>query len=141
MTYEGQHLIIDAFECNSTYLNDMDYLKKLCKEAALNTNMEVLYTYFYQFEPQGVTGMLVLSTSHISIHTWPEEGYVSLDFYTCGDHNINSQVELLLKGLASKNALVYSFSRGASYPQIIKGNELSTHDFSQAENIDKPSDL
>ena len=138
MTIEGQHLIIDAFECDPTYLNNMDHLEGLCKKVAQNTNMEVLYTYFYQFEPQGVTGMLVLATSHISIHTWPEKKYTSLDFYTCGDHNINTQVELLLKGLDSKNAMVYSFSRGASYPQIIKGNQVSTYDFSQ--NTNQPSE-
>lgn len=133
---EGQHIIIDAFECDVVYLNDITYLEKLCNEAALNTDMEVLYTYFHQFEPQGVTGMLVLSTSHISIHTWPEEGYASLDFYTCGDHDLTSQVKFLLQGLSSKNAMVYNFSRGVSYPQIIQCKNIRFNDTMLDDNSD-----
>ncbi|MEK5443676.1 adenosylmethionine decarboxylase [Fredinandcohnia sp. FSL W7-1320] len=133
---EGKHIIIDAFECDAVYLNDITYLEKLCNETALNTDMEVLYTYFHQFQPQGVTGMLVLSTSHISIHTWPEEGYASLDFYTCGDHDLNSQIKFLLQGLSSKNAMVYSFSRGVSYPQIIQCKNIRFNDTMLDDNTD-----
>ena len=41
---------------------------------------------FHRFQPQGVSGVVVLAESHISIHTWPELGYAAMDFYTCGDH-------------------------------------------------------
>nr|WP_263324017.1 adenosylmethionine decarboxylase [Neobacillus sp. Marseille-Q6967] len=120
MTKEGKHIIIDGFECDSSLLDNITYLEKLCKQAALDAGMEILYSYFHQFEPQGVTGVLVLSTSHLSIHTWPEEGYASLDFYTCGKQDLDRQVGFLLKGLSSKKAMVYSVLRGVSYPQLIK---------------------
>lgn len=120
LTKEGKHIIIDAFECNSLHLNNISYLEELCKKAALDADMEIVYSYFHQFEPQGVTGVLVLSTSHLSIHTWPEERYASLDFYTCGQQDLDSQVEFLLKELSSKKAMVYSILRGVSYPQLIK---------------------
>lgn len=126
MTKEGKHIIIDAFECDSIHLNDIKFLEDMCKKAALDANMEILYSYFHQFEPQGVTGVLVLSTSHLSIHTWPEEGYVSLDFYTCGTLELTPQVEFLIKELSSKQAMVYSISRGVSYPQLIKCEELGS---------------
>ncbi|WP_453990416.1 adenosylmethionine decarboxylase [Bacillus nitroreducens] len=140
MNIEGQHIILDIYGCNPTILDDMDYLEHLCEKVANNTNMEVLYTYFHQFYPHGVTGMLVLSTSHLSIHTWPEKGYASLDFYTCGDRNIETQVEILLKGLESSHAIVYFIARGTTYPQIIKGNHVSIRDFSPTENPDKQGD-
>jgi S-adenosylmethionine decarboxylase len=120
------HIIIDAFECDSSFLNNITYLEKLCKKAALDADMEVLNSYFHQFQPQGVTGLLVLSTSHLSIHTWPEERYASLDFYTCGNKDLNPQVEFLIKELSSKNAMVYSIFRGVSYPQLIMGEELNS---------------
>ena len=41
---------------------------------------------FHRFEPQGVSGTVILAESHLSIHTWPEKGYAAMDFYTCGDH-------------------------------------------------------
>lgn len=126
MTKEGKHIIIDAFECDSTHLNDISFLEEMCKKAALDANMEILYSYFHQFEPQGVTGVLVLSTSHLSIHSWPEEGYVSLDFYTCGTLELTPQVEFLIKELSSKQAMVYSISRGVTYPQLITCDELSS---------------
>lgn len=126
LTKEGKHIIIDAFECDSIHLNDIKFLEDMCKKAALDANMEILYSYFHQFEPQGVTGVLVLSTSHLSIHTWPEEGYVSLDFYTCGTLELTPQVEFLIKELSSKQAMVYSISRGVSYPQLIKCEELGS---------------
>jgi S-adenosylmethionine decarboxylase len=124
LTKEGKHIIIDAFECDSAGLNDIKFLEGMCTKAALDADMEILYSYFHQFEPQGVTGVLVLSTSHLSIHTWPEEGYVSLDFYTCGNLELTPQVEFLIKELSSKQAMVYSISRGVSYPQLIKCEEL-----------------
>ncbi len=39
---------------------------------------------FHQFQPEGVTGMVLIRESHIAIHTWPEEGYVASDIFTCG---------------------------------------------------------
>ena len=126
MTKEGKHIIIDAFECDSTNLNDINFLEEMCKKAALDANMEILYSYFHQFEPQGVTGGLVLSTSHLPIPTWPEASYVSLDFYTCATLELTPQVEFLIKELSSKQAMVYSISRGVSYPQVIKCEELGS---------------
>jgi S-adenosylmethionine decarboxylase len=131
---KGKHIIIDGFECDASLLNDTTYLESLCNKAALDAGMEVLYSYFYHFEPQGVTGILLLSTSHMSIHTWPEERYASLDFYTCGDQDLIPQVEFLLKGLSTKKAMVYSILRGVSHPQLIKCEEITAFDSSNGES-------
>ena len=128
MKIEGKHIIIDGFECDSSHLNNIKYIENLCKKAALDAGMVVLSSQFYQFQPQGVTGLLLLSTSHMSIHTWPEEGYASLDLYTCGNQDPGAQVEFLLKGLSTKKAIVYSIVRGASYPQLIKCEEITAFD-------------
>ncbi|GLH62557.1 adenosylmethionine decarboxylase [Parageobacillus sp. G301] len=125
---EGKHVIIDAFECDSSLLNNVAHLEQLLTTAAQNAGMEILYSYFYQFNPQGITGMFILSTSHISIHTWPEEGYASLDFYTCGEQDPMDQVESLLKGLSSKRAMIYSISRGAKQLQLISSKEMTLFD-------------
>ena len=114
---KGKHLLMDAFECDEGILNDPSLLRRILVEAALDAEMEVLHCYFHQFTPQGITGILVLATSHLSIHTWPEENYASLDFYTCGDKKIIEIGYALLKQLASKKAVVYSISRGIQYAE------------------------
>jgi S-adenosylmethionine decarboxylase len=131
---EGKHMIIDAFECDSSRLNNMTYLEQLLTKAAQDAGMKILYSYFYQFTPQGITGMLILSTSHISIHTWPEERYASLDFYTCGEQDPMDQIESLLKGLSSKRAMIYSISRGVTQPQPISHKEMTPFDSSKGDD-------
>jgi S-adenosylmethionine decarboxylase len=134
LNVEGKHIIIDAFECDSSLLNNMTHLEQLLTKAAQDAGMEILYSYFYQFTPQGITGMLILSTSHISIHTWPEEGYASLDFYTCGEHDPMGQVEFLLKGLFSKRAMIYPIARGVAQPQLISSKEMTPFDSSKGDD-------
>jgi spermidine synthase len=134
LNIEGKHIIIDAFECDADLLDNKEYLKLLLLQAAKDNGMHVLSTYFHPFHPQGVTGVIVLSTSHISIHTWPEERYASLDFYTCGEHDPEFQAESLLNGLSSKKALIYSISRGVSGPQLVFPKEIKALDSSQGGN-------
>jgi S-adenosylmethionine decarboxylase len=53
--------------------------------AAKVANAEILKVAFHRFQPHGVSGVVVIAESHMSIHTWPESGYAAVDFYTCGD--------------------------------------------------------
>lgn len=69
MDTKGQHLIIDAFECQSAILNNAEQLKELLSKAIEHIGMEILSTHFHSFSPQGVTGVIGISTSHFSIHT------------------------------------------------------------------------
>lgn len=113
---KGKHIIIDAFECDSDLLNNKTYLEQLLIKVAKNGQMKILSSYFYPFHPQGLTGMIVLASSHISIHTWPEEGYAALDIYTCGDKDPIYQVEYILKEISSKRAIIHHICRGITKP-------------------------
>jgi spermidine synthase len=113
---DGKHVIIDAFDCNRKLLNDQSFLESILIQAAKNLEMKVLSFYFHPFQPQGVTGMIALASSHISIHTWPEEGYASLDIYTCGERDPMEQTEFLLREMSAKRARIYSLSRGSKNP-------------------------
>ncbi|MBN2910891.1 adenosylmethionine decarboxylase [Polycladomyces sp. WAk] len=107
----GHHLIIDAFDCDAAILNDVDHIKNLLIDLVQSLGMVMISSHFHQFEPEGLTGILLLSTSHISIHTWPEENFAALDIFTCGDHDPVTQVENILKGLSSKYSVVYNLTR------------------------------
>lgn len=66
--------------------------------AARDSGLNVVGDVFHQFEPQGVTGTVLLAESHLAIHTWPEEGLVTVDVYTCNDMQDNTQKALHLYG-------------------------------------------
>ncbi|WP_088068095.1 adenosylmethionine decarboxylase [Gottfriedia luciferensis] len=112
MNTEGKHLIIDAFECQSDILNDAEGLKKLLTKAIENLGMEIISVHFHSFSPQGVTGVIGISTSHFSIHTWPEERYAALDLYTCGNQELWPTIKDILYKLKARRIQVNELVRG-----------------------------
>lgn len=80
----GRHVTMDLRDVDFEKLNDLNFLKETMFEAATRCGATVVGESFIQFSPQGVTGVLVLSESHLSIHTYPEEGFAAVDCYTCG---------------------------------------------------------
>lgn len=87
----GRHVAMDLREVEFEKLNDLEFLRQVLIEAAERCGATIVGENFIQFQPQGVTGVLVLSESHLSIHTYPEEGFAAIDCYTCG-HNVDPQV-------------------------------------------------
>ena len=81
----GTHIIVELSDCNSEILSDVDQVSNILVAAAKEAKAEVLQTAFHRFSPQGVSGVVVIAESHLSIHTWPEYGYAAMDIYTCGD--------------------------------------------------------
>jgi len=81
----GKHYLLNLYGCPYILLNDEIFLINLLKNAAILSGAVVHETIHKKFEPQGVTVVCLLSESHISIHTWPEEGKAAADVYTCGD--------------------------------------------------------
>jgi S-adenosylmethionine decarboxylase len=67
-------------------LSDVDGIHSMMVQAAKASRATIMESAFHRFEPQGVSGTVILAESHLSIHTWPEKGYAAMDFYTCGDH-------------------------------------------------------
>ena len=80
----GRHLLIELQDCNREVLNDLDFLRNAMLEAAVECGATVLGDSFHHFNPQGVSGVVVIAESHLSIHTWPEYGYAAVDVFTCG---------------------------------------------------------
>jgi S-adenosylmethionine decarboxylase len=82
----GTHIICELSGCDGRVLTDVDRVRSIMVEAAHEANAEILKVAFHRFQPHGVSGVVVIAESHLSIHTWPESGYAAVDFYTCGDH-------------------------------------------------------
>ena len=82
----GLHLIGDLYGClcDSRLMLDAAHLESFCKERVAAAGLTTVGSLFHSFgEGGGVTGVVVLAESHLSIHTWPEAGYVTLDVYVC----------------------------------------------------------
>lgn len=88
----GKHLILELKSCCSEKINDLNYVKNTLENVIEVANVTLLKSEFHQFAPQGVSGVLVIAESHISIHTWPEENYAAIDFFTCGDYSVFDDV-------------------------------------------------
>lgn len=81
----GRHVAVDAWGIRYDLLNDADWLQDQLVEAAEISGATVLSVQSKQFEPQGATVLVMLSESHLSIHTYPEKGFAAIDCYTCGE--------------------------------------------------------
>lgn len=80
--------------------------------AALAAKTNIVASMFQPFVPQGVSGVVVVEESHLSIHTWPEYGYAAVDFYTCGDGDPNAAHEVLKTGLQAQSFEMIYVERG-----------------------------
>lgn len=81
----GRHVLAEIYGCNFNVLNDVNKVEDIMVNAALEAGAEVREVVFHKFSPQGVSGVVVISESHLAIHTWPELGYAAVDVFTCGD--------------------------------------------------------
>jgi len=81
----GRHVAVDTWGVQFEKLNDTDWLQAQMVEAAEASGATVLSVQARQFEPQGSTVLVMLSESHLSIHTYPERGFAAIDCYTCGE--------------------------------------------------------
>ena len=81
----GRHVLAEVHGCRFEVLNDIKRVQDIMVNAALEAGAEVREVVFHKFSPQGVSGVVVISESHLAIHTWPELGYAAVDVFTCGE--------------------------------------------------------
>ncbi len=81
----GQHILVEFSDCDRDLLNDLASIESILTEAARQARATIVDTVFHHYNPHGLSGVVVIAESHISIHTWPEYGYAAADVFTCGD--------------------------------------------------------
>ena len=111
----GRHVIAELLGGNPNLLNDERYIRAILKEAAERAGGTVLDVTSHKFTPQGVTALALLSESHISIHTWPENSYAAVDVFTCGNHtNPQLACDFMKKSLECTVESVKVLERGTA---------------------------
>jgi len=109
----GKHLLLELKDCDKEVINDLAYLRDALLEAADRSGATVLGDSFHPFVPHGVSGVVVIAESHISVHTWPEFDYAAVDIFTCGS-SVKPEVaaEVIIEKLKAGNHSVVEVQRG-----------------------------
>ncbi len=81
----GRHLLLELHDCSSEILNNLETVKAVLVEAAKRAEATIIDVIFHEFNPFGISGVVVIAESHLSIHTWPEYRYAAVDIFSCGD--------------------------------------------------------
>jgi S-adenosylmethionine decarboxylase len=92
----GHHVLLSLYGSAFHLLDDVDGIRAAFEKAVEACGATVLNRFSHKFHPQGVTIVYALAESHISAHTFPENGSVAIDVYTCGDMNTQSAVDVLI---------------------------------------------
>lgn len=117
----GRHVIAELWGCNIDKLNDREAMENVFVNAALEAGAEVREVAFHKFAPQGVSGVVIISESHLTIHSFPEHGYASIDVYTCGDTiDPNVASDYIAKALEAEEKETLELPRGMGPVQVEK---------------------
>jgi S-adenosylmethionine decarboxylase proenzyme len=109
----GRHLIAEYADCSEEHLNDARFLEACMLEAVRQSGATIVRSVFHQYAPQGVSGVVVIAESHMSIHTWPEYKYAAVDFFTCGQSVDPMKAYAYVKEqLQSRSGSVQELDRG-----------------------------
>lgn len=113
----GHHWLLDLSQCQArpALLEDASVLEPLMVQAARTAGMQVVGHVFHQFAPSGVTGAVILSESHLTVHTWPESLFVAIDVYVCDFNHTNRA-----KGQRLAQALTELFAPRCSNSQAVQ---------------------
>lgn len=131
--YLGRHILAEFFECDPNVLNNPTLVEKYMLEAALECGATIVNKCFHLFMPHGVSGVVIISESHLAIHTWPEFGYAAVDLFTCGEQcDPKVSYEFLKEKFNSKDAKYSQLNRGL---MDFEGHDIKHQPFKISESF------
>ena len=108
-----QHSLIEYYNCNPEYLKKAQKVGGLLRRAVLQGGGTIVKSVFHNFSPYGVSGVVVITESHVTVHTWPEHGYAAVDIFSCSEKLDHTAIrEELRESLQAKKVTQKSFARG-----------------------------
>lgn len=107
----ANQLIVDLYGCDPKIIDDLDRLRQVAHGAIHSIRARIVEECSHRFLPVGITYIAVITTSHFSIHTWPEYQYAAVDIFSC-DESVPSRIcEYLKRELGSEYMKVRQFER------------------------------
>src|SRR5712692_240298 len=109
----GRHLLLEMFDCDPDAINNLEAVKGALVEAAKRAQATIVDVVFHEFNPFGISGVVVIAESHLAIHTWPEYRYAAVDIFSCGDVlQPQAAADHLVAELGAARASVVELQRG-----------------------------
>ncbi|HEV2056254.1 MAG TPA: adenosylmethionine decarboxylase [Methylomirabilota bacterium] len=109
----GRHLIVELFDCAPEILNDLEAVQTILLAVARRARATIVGSTFHQFSPFGLSGVVIMSESHVSIHTWPEHRYTAADIFSRGEaFRPDVAVESVIAALGAQRVSVLEVQRG-----------------------------
>ena len=109
--YAGNHVLVELWQAVS--LDDPKQIEDALLQGAREAGATILHSHFHHFSPySGVSGVVVLAESHISIHTWPEKSYAAIDIFMCGDCDPHDALPSIERAFQPGKIDVQHFKRG-----------------------------
>ena len=109
----GTHIIADFYGTDADLISTAPTMARIFEETVVHSGLTKLTSNYYQFDPYGASGVILLAESHMSFHTWPEYNLVTLDFYTCGrPEGAERALAYLKKVLNPERIDIKRFERG-----------------------------
>ena len=107
----AMQLFLDLYDCDSAVLNDLDAIRKIAHQAISEIPAQIVEECCHQFQPIGITYIAVITTSHFSIHTWPEYGYAAVDVFSCHEGVPSLLADRLRAAFGAKQCKINQFER------------------------------
>jgi S-adenosylmethionine decarboxylase len=105
--------VIELYGCENAKLDSTQQIEELLVQAAKCCNATIVNKTFHKFSPQGVSGVILIAESHISIHTWPEYRYAACDIFTCNDTlAIDKAISLIKEEFKAADCKIIKIDRG-----------------------------
>ena len=121
----GTHYLLECSGCRAELLTDLDLLKSTMQNAAAQAGATVVETVLHQFNPHGLSGVVVIAESHLAIHTWPEHHYAAIDIFTCGDAQMAERISLqILEAFAPQQHTVQKIQRNPPTIPLSRTSDL-----------------
>ncbi|WGS44622.1 adenosylmethionine decarboxylase [Burkholderia sp. JSH-S8] len=137
METSATHLLCELSDCDDSLLADYSYVNKACEIAALDGGASIIASNGHKFSPHGISVLLFLAESHLSIHTWPEHRYAAVDVYMCGaTASPHRAIEKLVELLGAKRVNIREFMRGRQQGAEYFSIERSRDGFDARERLD-----
>ncbi|HEY2811661.1 MAG TPA: adenosylmethionine decarboxylase [Rhabdochlamydiaceae bacterium] len=112
--FKGEHFLASYLDCDAKALTDLKHLEQAMLSAANQSGATILKSTHWVFPPDGFTMVILLSESHASIHTYPEQNACFVDLFTCGENCSSVNFDTALREyLKPKKVACRTFLRGA----------------------------
>ena len=89
----GSHFLVELIDCSPDKLKKAQDVKQIMNQVVQKSKSSMVGSTFHQFQPEGVSGIILIEESHFAIHTWPEVSYAAADIFTCG-HEMDPYVAI-----------------------------------------------